>query len=304
MKVALLGYGTVGKGCADALKNTGIEIKRVLDLRDIPEIADIRTENLADILEDEEIGIVAELIGGEHPAFEFVRDSLLAGKHVVTANKQMLSLHYEEITGLAKSRGLELSFSATAGGGIPWLVNLARMASVDEVESVYGVMNGTTNFILDAMQSKDQSYEEALKEAQSLGYAEADPTADVMGYDVRAKLAISCNIAFGGVMDPLSIPTTGITQITPEDVKRAREAGKVIRLIGSAVRQDGRIEAEISPRLVGPEHPTFPLKGAENVFCAQGKLSGTISYRGMGAGRGPTGANVAEDILNIWRKNA
>ena len=139
---------------------------------------------------------VVELIGGTDDARTYVERALRSGKHVVTANKQMLSLHYEEITGLAKSRGLELGFSATAGGGIPWLVNLARMASVDEVESVYGVMNGTTNFILDAMQSKDQSYEEALKEAQTLGYAEADPTADVMGYDVRAKLAISCNIAF------------------------------------------------------------------------------------------------------------
>ncbi len=304
MKVAILGYGTVGSGCGKALKKAGIEVKRVLDLRSIPEIDKLRTTEIRDILDDPEIGIAAELMGGEHPAYDFVKAALLAGKHVVTANKQMLSLHYAELTKLAEEKGLFLLYSATAGGGIPWIRNLKRTAKTDDILRLGGVMNGTTNYILDKMQTEDMDFTQALQQAQALGYAEADPTADVMGYDVRAKLAISCNVAWGGAMDPLSIPTEGITGITREDIKEAKKQGLVYRLLGSAEMTPEGIRAEIKPELVGPEHPAYQLSGAENLFYFEAAQSGRISFRGMGAGSGPTGANVAEDIEEILEKYA
>ncbi len=302
MKIAILGYGTVGSGCAEALEGSGVEIARVLDRRNIPEISRILTDDYDDILKDPEIKLVAELMGGEHPAYEFVRDALLSGKHAVTANKQMLSLHFGELTKLAREKGLCLCFSATAGGGIPWLETLKRTAEVDNILEIGGVMNGTTNFILDAMQTKGESYEEALRKAQELGYAEADPTADVMGYDVRAKLAISCNIAFGGETDPASIPTTGITGITEEDIRKAKAEGKVIRLVARAVKENGSVRAEISPRCVDSSSPMYSLSGPENLFYLIGERYGTLSLRGAGAGKGPTGANVAADILKIAKR--
>ncbi len=299
MKIAILGYGTVGSGCMEALKGTEAEVVKVLDKREIPQIEGILTKDFDEILSNCEIELVAELMGGEHPAYDFVKAAILAGKNVVTANKQMLSHHYEELTKLADEKGVCLEYSATAGGGIPWLENLKRYSRVDRIKEIGGVMNGTTNFILDAMQTEGESYDNALKKAQELGYAEADPTADVMGYDVRAKLAISCNIAFGGEMGPESIPTTGITGITEETVRCAKESGKSIRLVAKAFMENGIIKAEISPQLVGPESPMYMLKGPENLFYLTGERCGTLSFRGAGAGKGPTGANVAADILKI-----
>lgn len=302
MKIAILGYGTVGSGCMEALEGTGIEVKKVLDKRDIPEISGILTKNIDDILGDPEIELVAELMGGEHPAYDFVKAALLSGKHAVTANKQMLSHHFSELTKLAEEKGLSLRYSATAGGGIPWLANLKRVSEVDEILEVGGVMNGTTNFILDAMQTKGESYGEALKKAQELGYAEADPTADVEGLDVRAKLAISCNIAFGGEMIPESIDTMGITGVTEDDVKAAKLAGMSIRLVARAYLEDGKIKAQIAPRCVGQDSPMYTLSGPENLFYLVGKRSGMLAFRGAGAGKGPTGANVAADILDIAKR--
>ena len=299
MKIAILGYGTVGSGCMEALKGTDAEVVRILDRRDIPEIEDLLTSDFDDILNDPEIELVAEVMGGEHPAYDFVKAALLAGKHAVTANKQMLSLHYAELTQIAKEKGVCLEYSATAGGGIPWLENLKRISAADSILEIGGVMNGTTNYILDAMQTRGESYEEALAKAQELGYAEADPTADVMGYDVRAKLAISCNIAFGGCMDPGSIPTTGITGISTDDIRRAKEDGKAVRLVARARIGNGIVYPEISPQLVGPESPMYMLSGPENLFYLIGEKCGTLSFRGAGAGKGPTGVNVAADILKI-----
>jgi len=295
MNIAILGYGTVGSGCMDSLQGTDIHVKYVLDRRDIPEVSHILIGNMDDILNDPEVELVAELMGGEHPAYDFVRAALISGKHAVTANKQMMSHHFKELTELAKEHKVQLRYSATAGGGIPWLESLKRAASTDEILELGGVMNGTTNYILDAMQTKGESYEAALKKAQELGFAEADPTADVEGLDVRAKLAISCNIAFGGETDPESIATQGITGITEDDVKAARAEGKVIRLVARASLKD----ASIGPQWVGPENPMYTLSGPENLFYFVGKRSGMMAFRGAGAGKGPTGANVAADILNI-----
>ena len=302
MKIAILGYGTVGSGCMESLKGTQASVAHVLDKRDIPEVSEILTSDFNEILSDQSTELVAELMGGEHPAYDFVKAAILAGKHAVTANKQMLSHHFSELTQLARDKGVRLEYSATAGGGIPWLENLKRVSEVDNITEIGGVMNGTTNFILDAMQTRGESYEAALRKAQELGYAEADPTADVEGLDVRAKLAISCNIAFGGEMIPESIPTTGITGITEEDIKKAKAEGKVIRLVGRAVFEDGKINAKICPLAVDQSSPMYSLSGPENLFYLIGEKCGMLSFRGAGAGKGPTGANVAADILKIIKE--
>ena len=302
MKVALLGFGTVGSGCMESLKNTSAEVTHVLDKREIPEISDILTKDINDILNDTSVDVVAELMGGEHPAYDYVKAAILAGKSVVTANKQMLSHHFLELTKLAEEKGVFIEYSATSGGGIPWLYALKRVCRTDKILEIGGVMNGTTNYILDAMQTKGQSYEDALKKAQELGFAEADPTADVMGYDVQAKLSISCNIAFGGELKPESIPTTGITGITTVDVENAQKEDKAIRLVACAKMIDGKIETSIAPKLVGKEDPLYNLSGSENLFYLIGEKTGRLCFRGAGAGKGPTGRNVADDILEIGRK--
>lgn len=301
MNVAILGCGTVGTGCIEALKGSKAKVKKILDLRTIPGYEDITTQNIGDILEDDSIVTVAELMGGEHPAYDFVKSALLAGKNVVTANKHMLSLHFEELSKLAEENNVQLLYSAAAGGGIPWLPNLKRIAATGKIAEIGGVMNGTTNYILDQMQSCGKSYSEALKEAQELGYAEADPTADVEGLDVRAKLAISCNVAWGGQLDPIKIPTEGITGITGDAVEKAKAEGRVIRLIAKAWTENGEIKTKIAPEAVDESHPAYSLKGAENLFYLVGENSGTISFKGMGAGKKPTGANVAADILETGK---
>lgn len=298
MSIAVLGYGVVGKGCVYALKNTNIKIARVLDARSNPEIDLIRTENINDILNDGNIELVAEMLGGEHPAYEYVKSALLVKKHVVTSNKLMLSLHYKELTRIAEDNGVRLLFSACVGGEIPWIRNLKRTASIDEVTKIGGVMNGTSNFILNMLMDSDLSFEEALAKAQELGYAEKDPTADIMGYDVRAKLAISCNVAFRTNIVPDDIPTKGINDISKETIQTAKEKGAAIRLLAHAEKtSDGRIVASVEPSLVYPGHPAYFLPDAENIFFLTGKRSGKISFSGMGAGGAPTGMNVAEDIM-------
>jgi len=304
MSIAILGYGTVGKGCVMALKKFNIDVKRILDIKEIPEIEGLRTSNIEDILNDKDITVVAELMGGEHPAYDYVKAALLKGKNVVTANKQMLSKNYKELTELAEKQNVKLLYSATSGGGIPWIRNLKNAVLIDDIIEVGGVMNGTTNFILEKMKNESMSFDRALKMAQDLGYAEKDPTADVEGFDVRAKLAISSNVAFKTCIDPETIPTKGITQISDIDIKQALQKGKVIRLVAKAkLMDDGQIYTNIAPEEVDSSSPLYNLQDAENCFYFVAKQRGTVSFKGMGAGMGPTGANVAEDILEII-KNA
>ena len=202
MKIGLLGYGIVGKGVYDILEETpGLEVKYVLDLRDLPELGNKLTKDLNVILADPDVETVVELIGGMHPAYEFVKKSLEAGKNVVTANKLMVSLHYGELVHIAVEKGVSFRYSASAGGGIPWLVNLQRAHRVSRLEKVYGIMNGTTNYILDAMATLGEEFDVALAEAQRLGFAEADPSSDIDGLDTRHKTTLSANVAFGVVLD-------------------------------------------------------------------------------------------------------
>lgn len=298
MSIALLGYGTVAKGTVNALKKRGVDIRRILVRRDIPEIADISTRDIRDITDDPEIELVAELMGGDEPAYSYVLQALRSGRHVVSANKQMISKHYADLLKTADRNGVCFAFSAAAGGGIPWLLNLIRFSSVDRVLSVSGIMNGTSNYILSRMAEEGIDFDMALIEAQRMGYAEADPTADIDGLDVRAKLALSCNIASGMMFDPESIPALGIRFITAGDIEYFRERRYVCRLIGRAELSSACC-AYVEPVLFPEGAPEAGVSGAGNIISAELVNGGCFSFIGAGAGGSATGNAVAADIIDV-----
>ncbi|MBR6352315.1 MAG: homoserine dehydrogenase [Firmicutes bacterium] len=298
MSIAILGYGTVAKGTLDELCGTDADVKYILVRRDIPEIAEKAVRDYKQILADPDIELVAELMGGEEPAYTYVRTALEAGKHVVSANKQMLSKHFAELVPLAKEKGVTLAFSAAAGGGIPWLPNLLRYSRTDRLISVSGIMNGTTNLILSEMFSEGSDFDAVLKKAQDLGFAEADPTADIDGLDVRAKLALSCDIASGLALDPDSIPALGIRYITASDVKNFKEAGLVCKLIGKAEFRPEGVCAYVEPMLFKAGAPETGIGGPGNIISMELEKAGKFSFIGAGAGREATGNAVANDILD------
>ena len=301
MKIAVLGYGAVAKGTLQALKNTEIEVSKILVRRDIPEIADVSTRDFDEILKDPEICLVAELMGGDEPAFTYVTAAMKAGKHVVSANKQMISHHYTELLKTAEASGVRFAFSAAAGGSIPWLANLLRFTQVDEACAVYGIMNGTTNFILDSLENEGRDFADVLKQAQELGYAEADPTADIDGLDVRAKLALSVDAAAKGELNPETIPALGIRYIKSEDIERFKELGLTCKLIGRA-DLSGAVSAYVEPMLFPSDSAVAQTHGAGNIITAELKQAGNMmSFRGAGAGGGPTGVAVASDICDVLK---
>ncbi len=303
MTIGLLGFGTVGKGVYDILEKTpGLEVKYVLDLREIPEIADKLTKDLNVILSDPSVDTVVELIGGMHPAYEFVKASLEAGKNVVTANKLMMSFHYNELIHLALKKGVSLRFSAAAGGGIPWLVNLQRAHRVSTLDGVYGIMNGTTNYILDAMDTLGEEFDTSLAEAQRLGFAEADPSSDIDGLDTRHKTTLSANIAFGVCLDDENVSSFGIRYVKKCDIDAARKAGYVLKLIGGAFRvgEEGKeVAAYVEPTLVPADTPEGNIHGCDNIIAFDGSHIGKTHFIGAGAGRYPTGYAVAQDCVDI-----
>ena len=237
MVIGLLGFGTVGKGVYQVLsERSDVEFKYVVSLEKV-ELEGVKyTTDVQEILNDPEVDTVIELIGGLHPAFEFVSGALKAKKNVVTANKHMISEYYAELVKLARENGVCLRYSAAVGGGVPWLISLERAHRISRIYSLRGVMNGTTNFILDAMQERGASFEAALTEAQSLGFAEANPSADIDGLDASRKTTISSNVAFGVVVDGHEVDTFGIRSIRECDIKAASSHGRVCKLMGKGVR--------------------------------------------------------------------
>ncbi len=300
MKIGLLGYGIVGKGVFDILEeHPGLEVKYVLDLRDLPELGEKLTKDLNVILADPEVETVVELIGGMNPAYDFVKKSLLAGKNVVTANKLMVSLHYGELVGIAAEKGVSFRYSASAGGGIPWLVNLQRAHRVSRLDRVYGIMNGTTNFILDAMATLGEEFDAALAEAQRLGFAEADPSSDIDGLDTRHKTTLSANVAFGVALDDDKVDAFGIRKVKKCDIDAAKEAGYVLKLFGTASRCDADVAAFVEPTLVPAETPEGNIHGCDNIIAFDGSHIGMTRFVGAGAGRYPTGYAVVQDLVDI-----
>ena len=301
MNIGLLGMGTIGSGVFEILeKRSDIRVSRVLDLRDIAGLEGRLTRRFEDILEDPAIDTVVELLGGLEPAHTFAVRSMQAGKHFVTANKLMVSTHFSELMRVADEAGVEFRFSACVGGGIPYLYNLLRARRADRVLEVGGIVNGTTNLILDTMQSTGADFQEVLLQAQRMGYAEADPSADIDGLDARSKLAISMNLAFDVCIDPAAIPTAGIRHLHKGDVEAFAALGYACRFLTRAVRQeDGRLSAYVEPTLLPASAIEAAVGKNDNLISFTGEYAGVQKFFGQGAGKFPTGYAVVEDLIDI-----
>ena len=300
MNIGLLGCGVVGGGILDfCAGREDLTVTKVLVRRPRPDLGALAVTDIADIVSDEAIGIVAEVMGGLHPAYEYICAALKAGKHVVTANKAVISAYYPELTGLARECGVSLRCTAAVGGGIPWLTNLERCKRLDSICELGGIMNGTTNFIMDAMHASPVSFPEILKQAQELGYAEADPSADIDGDDVRRKLTISANIAFDALVQEEDIPMFGIRTVTDGDIRAFKTHGFVCKLLATAKAAEGGVCAFIEPTLVDSHDLEAAVPKNFNLITYCGEKVGRHSFFGQGAGRYPTAFNAVEDCLDI-----
>lgn len=299
MVVALLGLGTVGGGVQEIIAGLeGVQLKRILSR---VKKAPCTTDDMRDISGDPEVDLVIETMGGLHPAYEYARAAIEAGKHFVTANKLLVSVYGRELVQLAREKGVAFLYGAACGGGIAYLANLKIARSVDRITALGGILNGTTNFILDAMQSDDAcSYAEVLRTAQELGYAERDPSSDVDGLDTQRKLILACAVGMDAYVSAEDIPTAGIASILAEDVAWARANGYVLRLCARAERNsDGSLSAYVEPTLLPASAPEAAVHSNVNYAWYRGESCGLMSYIGQGAGRLPTASNVVRDVRSI-----
>lgn len=300
MKIALLGFGVVGRGVYDLLKGrTDMQIAKVLCLEDItlPDAEVTRDFNF--ILEDQSIDTVIEAMGGLHPAFDFVHAAMEAGKNIVTSNKALVATFYDELLPLAERKGLKFRCTAAVGGGIGWLSELERSRRMQTIQQVGGIMNGTCNYILDSMTRLGLTYEDALSQAQSLGYAEANPTTDVDGIDTWHKVILSSNVAFGVSVDKDSVPAAGIRHIKAEDVDAFKAHGLVCKLVSTGKMEDGQLSAYVQPTLFPVGEPESAVPANYNLITMIGSASGRMSFYGQGAGRYPTAYNVVQDCADV-----
>ena len=311
INVAILGFGVVGSGTARLLtdnaeiieKKTGekIHVKKILDLRDFPDspFADRITHDINDILNDPEISIVAEVIGGSHPAFEFTCACFKAGKSVVSSNKEVVANFGVELTTLARECGVSYLFEASVGGGIPVLRPLMEDLSANAISSVHGILNGTTNYILTQMTEHKRDFADVLADAQKKGYAEADPTADVEGIDAMRKICILGAICFGKILDTKTISAKGITKIRLRDHENAEKLHSKIKLVGSAWTVDSKIVECVRPCMVHETNPLYSISDVYNGILVNGDYSGEVMFYGRGAGAEPTASAVVSDIVDI-----
>jgi homoserine dehydrogenase len=300
MNVAILGFGTVGVGVYDILaEQNGITVKYVLDIKKHDGLTAVSTTDINDILNDNSVDTVVEVIGGLHPAYEFITSSLKKGKNVITANKLLISSYYKELTELAKENSVALRYTAAVGGGIPWLVNLERVSRVAKVCEVSGIMNGTSNYILDAMHTDKADFSECLKVAQNLGYAERDPSADIDGIDTLCKVVLSANIAFSVVIDKEKVDVAGIRHISDSDIKVCEDLGRVCKLMGYAFKYDDTISVFVEPTFVSCNALEAGIHANLNLISFEAEHVGRESFYGFGAGRYPTAYNVVEDCVDV-----
>ncbi len=308
IKVAILGFGIVGSGVYELLNNNGklvadkagktIEIKRVLDIRDFSDHPSntMFTTNIDEINSDAEISIVVETMGGVEPAYGYVKSALLAGKSVVTSNKQLVAEHGTELIKIAKEKGICFLFEASVGGGTPIISPLHRSLIANRINAVYGIVNGTTNYILGRMEEVGLSYDDALAEAQKLGFAEANPSADIDGIDALRKLSILASISFGKYLSPDKIPTVGIRNITASDISSAVERGMSVKLVAYA-REDGNtLYCGVAPLLVPKSNILASINGVYNGVVAKCDMLGDVLFYGQGAGGIATASAVVSDI--------
>ncbi|MBO7363838.1 MAG: homoserine dehydrogenase [Lachnospiraceae bacterium] len=300
MKIALLGHGTIGLGVDHILKRTGgPEVTKILSLIVDDEMAGRTASSIDDIVSDPEIGLVAEVMGGVHPAYEFISKALSAGKHVVTANKAVAAAYFAELTALAEANGVSFRYTSAAGGSIPWLMNLARAKRVNPVLALSGIVNGTCNYILTRMEEDGVPFGEALSDAQRLGFAERDPAADIDGADTLRKLVLSLNVAYDTALREETLPCAGIRNITPEDLAFGRALGLKVRMLMKGGRnEDGSVYGFAEPVFLPADSPEGCVRENMNLVSYVGTESGLQRFSGYGAGRYPTAYNLVEDILD------
>ena len=302
MNIGLLGFGVVGKGVYEITSGrTDMQVTKVLCLEDIslPDAQSVK--NFEEILNDDTIDTVVEAMGGLHPAYEFVSAAMQAGKNVVTSNKALIANFYDELLPLADEKGVKLRCTAAVGGGIGWLSELERVRRVETLSRVGGIMNGTCNYILDSMTSRNLTYADALRQAQELGYAEANPTTDVDGIDTWHKLIISANVAFGVSLDKTNIPAAGIRHIKAEDIANFKAHGLTCKLVSTGKNNTGKFHAYVQPTLFTANEPESVVPTNYNLITLVGNTSGRQSFFGQGAGRYPTAYNVVQDLVDLTR---
>lgn len=309
MRIAVLGYGTVGSGVVEVLEKNHdiisaragkeIEVKYVLDLKDFSgqQIQEKIVHDYEVILNDKEVEIVVEAMGGIEPANAYVKGALLAGKSVVSSNKALVAKHGAQLMKIAREKNVNFLFEASVGGGIPILRALGSSLTGDKIEKITGILNGTTNYMMTKMFYEGADYDTVLKEAQANGFAEADPTADVEGYDACRKIAILTSIISGKMVDFEEIYTEGISKVTAEDMKYAKALGMTVKLLAECKKVDGKWFAQVAPCLLSSEHPLYSVHEVFNAVFVKGNMLGDAMFYGSGAGKLPTASAVVADVV-------
>lgn len=316
IQVGLLGLGTVGTGVVriikghqqDLMSQTGasIEISKILvqdksKLRDIEVSSELLTEDPRDVIENPEIDIVIEVMGGIELAKGYILEALDRGKHVVTANKDLMALHGQEILAKASEKGCDVLYEASVAGGIPIIRTLVEGFSSDRITKIMGIVNGTTNYILSKMSQEGAAYHDVLKEAQDLGYAESDPTSDVEGFDAARKMTILGTLGFHAHVSLSDVKVRGISQVTKEDIAYGKRLGYEVKLLGIAERQDDYISISVQPTMVKKSHPLASVNGVFNAVYVHGEAVGETMFYGPGAGGMPTATSIVADLVAVVR---
>ena len=313
VNVAVLGYGTVGSGIVEVIKNNQamvnqksgaeIDVKYVLDLRDFPgdPYENLVVHDYEVILADDEVDIICEAMGGVEPAYTFSKKALLKGKSVCTSNKELVAAHGPELIQIARENNCNYMFEASVGGGIPIIRPINSCLTPEKIEAVTGILNGTTNYILTKMEKEGSDFAEVLKEAQDKGYAERNPEADVEGHDACRKIAILSSLVYGKTVNYEEIQTEGITKITTEDFKYMKEIGATIKLLGMSKDVDGKYFAMVAPFVLFPANPLYSVSDVFNGILVRGNMVGDTMYYGRGAGKLPTASAVVADVIECAR---
>ena len=314
IQIAVMGYGTVGSGVVEVLstnqasidKRVGeeVRVKYVLDLRDFPgdPVESVLVHDFETIVNDPEVKVVVEVMGGVEPAYTFTKRCLLAGKSVCTSNKALVAAHGAELLQIAKDKNLNYLFEASVGGGIPIIRPPQTCLTADEIVEISGILNGTTNYILTNMTYGGASFDDALKDAQDKGYAERNPEADVEGHDACRKIAILTSLVSGQRVDFEDIYTEGITKVTAEDIKYADKLGRVIKLLAMSKKEaDGKYYAMVAPFLIDAANPLYSVNGVFNAIFVEGNMLGDSMFYGSGAGKLPTASAVAADVVDACK---
>ncbi|MBR1691500.1 MAG: homoserine dehydrogenase [Lachnospiraceae bacterium] len=313
VNVAVLGYGTVGSGIVEVIKENQdmvnqkaaaeIDVKYILDLRDFPgdKYEHLVVHDYEQILSDDSVDIICEAMGGVEPAYTFSKNALLKGKSVCTSNKELVAVHGPELLEIARQHNCSYLFEASVGGGIPIIRPINSSLTPEKIEAVTGILNGTTNYILTKMEKEGSDYEAVLKEAQEKGYAERNPEADIEGYDACRKIAILSSLAYGSTVNYEEVYTEGITKISTKDFKYMKELGATIKLLGMSKAEGGSCYAMVAPFVLFPSHPLYSVSDVFNGILVRGNMLGDTMYYGRGAGKLPTASAVVSDVIECAR---